>query len=182
MKQNRVMRNDHKEVEEKYNLYREIVFEEVEKQFPGVIAKGIVFKDCVTADSWKKLPVKSGRVNRGTWDWKKEFPYYQNRPNRFEISLWRSGVLCALCYGQTSKHGSKVRMNLIESIPIKPTPLGRRALPVLGFAAATFAEIIGATELWVIDPDPEIEYLYKDEGFGDREVYHGRRIGQRRLL
>jgi hypothetical protein len=32
------MRNDHEEVEEKYNLYREIVFEEVEKQFPGVIA------------------------------------------------------------------------------------------------------------------------------------------------
>jgi len=182
MKSNGILRKDHREAEEKYNLYREIVYEEVEKQFPSVTAKGIQLNDCTTADGWKKLALASGRINRGTWDWKKEYPYYQNRPNRFEITLWGGGILSALCYGQTSKHGSKVRMNLIESIPIKPSPLGRRALPVLAFAAATFAEIIGATELWVLDPDPNIEYLYRSEGFGEREIYHCRRVGQRRLL
>ena len=175
-------RQDHRQAEEKYQLYREIVFEEVQKQFPGVIATGITLKDCIEADKWKMFSIENARQNRGAWDWQKEYPYYQNRPNRFEITLRSGNVLCALCYGQTSRHGSRVRMNLIESIPIKPSPLGRRALPVLAFAAATFAEIIGATELWVLDPDPNIENLYMKEGFDSREIYHGKRVGQRRLL
>ena len=176
------MRKDHQETENRYKLYREIVFEEVETEFPGVTAKGIQIKDCITADRWKDIPAGSSRVMRGTWEWAKEYPHYRNRPNRLEITLWHSGTLCALCYGQTSRHGTRVRMNLIESIPIRPSPLGMRALPVLSFAAATFAEIIGATELWVLDPDVNIENLYKKVGFGNRKTYHGKRIGQRRLL
>jgi len=73
-------------------------------------------------------------------------------------------------------------MNLIEAIPLRPTPLGNRALPVLSFAAAAFAYYIGASEVWVLDPDPRIEALYQREGFGAREPYHGSRIGQRRIL
>ena len=182
MATNKVLNKQHQEAETRYDMYRKIVFEEVSKQFPGVVAKSINKADCIAADNWKDLPENIGRSTRGSWKWEKEFPYYRNRPNRFEISLWSGNVLCALCYGQTSRHGKNVRMNLIESIPIKPSPLGRRALPVLSFAAATFAEIIGATELWVIDPVEVLEDLYKSEGFGNRETYHGRRVGQRRIL
>lgn len=131
---------------------------------------------------WKTLSAATARAERSSWEWTQEYPYYQKRPNRFEISLSKGGVLCALCYGQLSKKGSKMRMNLIESTPVRPTPLGIRALPVLSYAAAIFADISGADELWVLDPDPSLEGIYQEEGFGGCEIYHGRRVGQKRIL
>jgi len=175
-------RSEYIDAENRYQAYRELVYENTMLEFPGIEVKGIEFINCVTADNWKNLPIPSARAYRGTWEWTKEYPFYRNRPNRFEISLWFKGNLCALCYGQTSKRGTKVRMNLIESIPIRPSPLGRRALPILAFSAATFADIVGATELWVLDPDPNLEEVYMRENFGDRQIYHGRRVGQRRVL
>ncbi len=175
-------RLDHLKAEERYKAYRELVYENTMSEFPGVTVKGIEFVDCVTADKWKNLESVSNRPYSSTWEWTKEYPFYKNRPKRFEISLWGKGILCALCYGQISKHGPSVRMNLIESIPLRPSPLGRKALPVLAFSAASFADVVGATELWVLDPDPNLERTYMKEGFGHVERYHGRRVGQRRIL
>lgn len=77
-------------------------------------------------------------------------------------------------YGQTSVRNTKVRLDLIESILI------------IVNAAAMFAELVNASELWVIDPDPDIEGLYNKAGFGARENYHAEvgaeRIGQRMKL
>ena len=174
-------RLDHLQAEERYRLFREIAYESAMEEFPSISIKGISFQDAVTADQWKHQGVSSSRTARGTWEWTKEYRYYQNRPNRFEVSL-SAGQLGALCYGQLSKHGTRVRLNLIESTPVRPSPLGMRALPVLSVVAATFANIVGAHELWVLDPDPNIESLYRAQGFGGIETYHGRRVGQRRVL
>lgn len=175
-------RHDHIGAENKYEVFREVTYETVMEQFPEITARGITLRDAFTADSWKTIDRGSSRRVRAEWNWAQEFPYYQNRPNRFEISLSRGGVLGALCYGQTSKYGTRVRMNLIESTPTRPTPLGMRALPILSYAAAVFADIVGADELWVLDPDPGLEELYISEGFSSRTIYHGKRVGQRRVL
>ncbi len=175
-------RFDHQETEQKFLTLRKLTYSATMDEFPDIEVKGISYTDAVEADRWKNFPKQGNRPQRGDWEWTKEFPYYQNRPNRFEISLRKGGVLCALSYGQLSKKGTRMRMNLIESTPIRPTPLGIRALPVLAYAAAIFADISGADELWVIDPDPDLETIYKDEGFSSREIYHGRRVGQRRIL
>jgi hypothetical protein len=178
----KIKRKDHMQAEEKYRILREISYESTMEEFPGIKVKGITYDDALTADSWKLSNEGNQRVSRGSWIWTKEYPFYKNQPNRFEVSLWKSGILCALCYGQLSKHGTRVRMNLIESTPVRPSPLGMQALPILSVAAATFANIAGASELWVLDPDPKIESLYKAQGFGGVEIYHGRRVGQRRIL
>ncbi|GLS27953.1 hypothetical protein GCM10007877_36720 [Marinibactrum halimedae] len=175
-------RQDHIRTEEKYRLLREITYESVMEEYPGVVAKGITMQSAYMADKWSEVVSDSARKQRAPWEWVKEFPYYQSRPNRFEISLWGNNELGALCYGQTSVRGTKVRMNLIESTPVRPSPLGMRALPILSFAAAIFADIVGADELWILDPDPRLENLYMDEGFESRSIYHGRRVGQRRIL
>ena len=174
-------RLDHVQTEERYRIYREVAYEEVMEEFPGINIKGISYSDVVVADAWKLHSDESARVERGSWDWTKEYRYYQNRPNRLEVSLWRGG-LGALCYGQLSKHGTRVRLNLIEATPIRPSPLGMRALPILSVVAATFANIVGASELWILDPAPGVESLYRAQGFGAVEIYHGRRVGQRKIL
>lgn len=175
-------RSDHIQAEEKYKVFREVSYESVMEEFPGIKVKGITFDDALTADKWKLVNGNNQRPSRSSWEWAKEYPFYKNRPNRFEVSLWKNGILCALSYGQLSRHGTKLRMNLIESTPIRPSPLGMQALPILSASAATFANIVGASELWVLDPDPKIESLYKTQGFGGIEIYHGRRVGQRRIL
>jgi hypothetical protein len=176
-------RKDHIATEEKYTPLRELAYSATMDEFPDIQIQGISFYDAVEADRWKTLPIDNAHRNtRSTWGWAEEYPFYQKRPNRFEITLRRGGVLCALSYGQLSRKGSKLRLNLIESTPIRPTPLGMAALPVLSFAAAIFADITGAEELWVLDPDPGLESIYNNEGFGAREIYHGRRVGQRRIL
>lgn len=175
-------RDDHTRTEEKYRIFREVTYESVMEEFPEIEARGISYKDVFTADSWKNINSVEARRSRGGWEWVREFSYYKKRPNRFEISLWRAGILGALCYGQTSKQGTTVRMNLIESIPIRPTPLGMKAFPIMSYAAAVFADIVGADELWVLDPDPNLESFYMKEGFSSRTIYHGKRVGQRRIL
>ncbi|UTA47460.1 hypothetical protein L1F30_15025 [Simiduia sp. 21SJ11W-1] len=173
-------RADHQKAEDKFQTLRDMTYDVTRQEFDDITVGSISLQLCQEADRWKHQT--NGRPQRASWEWCKEYPFYQRRPNRFEIALSKGGVLGALCYGQLSKQGSRLRMNLIESTPIRPTPLGQRALPILSFAAAVFADICGADELWVLDPDPNLEGLYQSEGFGQREIYHGRRVGQRRIL
>ena len=175
-------RHDHAKTEDKYRKYREIAFDVTMEEFSEIQVSGITYPDALEADRWKDIPRSNGRSHRAMWEWAEEYTYYQNRPKRFEVTLKRGGVLCGICYGGLSKHGKNMRMNLIESTPIRPTPLGLKALPIISFAAAAFADIVGAKELWVMDPKPALENEYMKQGFGEREYYHGRRVGQRRIL
>src|SRR5690606_31392661 len=104
-----IKRMDHIGAEEKYRTFRRLAYESTIEELPDINVKGISYPDAVNADSWKSHPANIGRSSRGSWEWHKEYPRYQNRPNRFEVSLWKGGVLCALCFGQLSKHGSRVR-------------------------------------------------------------------------
>ncbi|WP_444915209.1 hypothetical protein [Microbulbifer sp. TRSA007] len=177
-------RHDHNVKEQKYNAIREIVFEEIRNDF-GVNAKGVTLRDCQLANNWENLQGKGYRRDRGGWDWVELFKSYQNKPNRFEIALTSAGTLGALAYGQTSRAGSKVRLDFIESTPVRPSPLGMRSLPVISAAATLFADIVGADEIWVIEPFAHLEETYKSVGFGPRTYYHQKVPGQmkkRRLL
>lgn len=174
-------RLDHLQAEERYRLAREAAYETAMERFPDINIRGISFHDAVLADSWKCENVLGARQARSSWEWVREYSYYQNRPKRFEVSLSRGG-LAALCYGQLSKKGTRVRLNLIESSPARPSPLGLRAVPILSVVASMFANVVGAQELWILDPDPNLEGMYQAQGFGGIEIYHGRRVGQRRVL
>lgn len=173
---------NYSEAEEKYRALREIAFEIAMEKFPDIEISGVTYLDAKTADKWKEIPAQQGRSNRSSWSWAKEYPSYKRKPNRFEVTLKKGGILGAICFGQISTHGSSVRMNLIESTPSRPSVLSQRALPILSHVAAVFAQAIEAKEIWVVDPDARLEELYKQEGFGNRERFHRSRVGQRRIL
>jgi len=178
------LRVDHTKTEKKFRAVRNIVFEEIESTF-NIQARGITLRECNTANNWENLSNPEFRNERGGWNWADLYSAYQNKPNRFEIALLSGEVLCALAYGQTSRAGSRLRLDFIESTPVRPSPLGRRALPILSAAATIFAEISGADEIWVVEPFSLLEDVYKSVGFGPRQPYHQKVIGQmrkRRLL
>lgn len=182
MQQRQLRCRTHASAESKYQLYRQAVYEAVMVAFPGIVADSIRFKDCLEADTWKTVCSEHARPERASWSWRRECFHYRNHPNRFEIALRAAGKLGALCYGQTSRHHTRVRMDLVEASPERPSPLGRRALPLVAFAAGSFAELVGADEVWLVDPDPRLERLYIKDGFSARERYHGKLAGQRRVL
>lgn len=166
-----------------YGQFRDAVYDQVAERFPGIVAKSISLADARRADMWKEVDQPNQRFFRAQWEWSRTFEVYQRRPNRFEISLWRAGILGGLCYGKTSRAGSRVRLDLIESSPIRPSPLGGPFLPILAYAATSYAEIVGASEIWVMDPLTELEGVYGRVGFSGRMRYgQGSRIGQRRIL
>ncbi|MBI3900233.1 MAG: hypothetical protein HY308_18365 [Gammaproteobacteria bacterium] len=177
----KLRRVDHQQTEDRYLQIRELVYETIKKKF-SVTAAGITFHDCMTADRWKTMTGSNLREKRAPWYWAEQFTLYQNQPNRFEIALSQSGQLGALCYGRTSRAGRHTRLDLIESSPIKPSVLGMRAVPIIVQAGVTFAELVGASEIWILDPDADLVDLYSQEQFSSPQVYHPGRLGQRRIL
>ncbi|KAA1165806.1 MULTISPECIES: hypothetical protein [Pseudoalteromonas] len=61
------------------------------EKFPDIEIFGVTYLDALNADKWKKLPKQQGRLKRSSWSWAKEYPYYQRRPNRFEVTLKKVG-------------------------------------------------------------------------------------------
>lgn len=177
-----LMCREHLQAENKYKDLRKIAYEVAMDEFSEIEISGISYLDALEADRWKKIQNEGNRLQRASWSWAKEYPFYQKRPNRFEVSVKKDGILGGICFGQLSRNGTNMRMNIIESTPIRPTPLGMRALPIISYTAAIFAKVVGADEVWVIDPLPSLENVYQSEGFGPREYYHGTRVGQRRVL
>lgn len=174
--------NHYMAAQNRYGAIRQMVYEQTMRRFTGITAKEITHADTQTADAWKSTAKNTDRKHSAGWNWHEVYATYHNQPNRFDISLWRGSTLGALCYGKTSAAGHRVRLDLIESTPARPSPLGMAALPVLAFAGAAFAILIGATEVWILDPIPELEGLYQAEGFSPRMNYSGKQVGQRRIL
>ena len=89
----KTQRDDHARTEEKYKKFRELVYETMLIKHPAIISKKINYRDCIAADKWEDLTSKEYRVHRGTWLLALEYKKYQNKQNRFEISLWADEVL-----------------------------------------------------------------------------------------
>lgn len=175
-------RADHVSTEGRYAAIREVVYQRTKEQFPGISAQAITQRTAVLADGWKSGSGAQGRPFQSEWSWMDSIKHFRNRPNRFEICLWRGNTLGALCFGQTSRAGSRVRLDLIGSSPARPHVLGVAALPMISYASSVFAALVGASEIWILDPYTELEGYYQDGGFSGRMPYHRGRMGQRRIL
>ncbi|WP_299589258.1 hypothetical protein [uncultured Microbulbifer sp.] len=164
-----------------YQALRKEVWSITQESWPQSSIKGISWKTARLADSWKEMRGANLRSSRASWDWEPEFNAYQKKPKRYEMSVWYENQLCGLCYGFASKHGTKVRMNLIESTPVRPNPLGEGVFPILSFGATVYANLISADEVWVLDPVKGAIDYYESQGFSAPEIYHGKRVGMKKL-
>ncbi|KEQ17143.1 hypothetical protein GZ78_14865 [Endozoicomonas numazuensis] len=151
-----------------------------QETWPHATIKGISRSTALLADSWKTLQGEGYRRSRAIWDWEPEFKSYQTKPKRFEMSIWSGSELCGLTYGSLSKNGSKVRMNLIEATPVRPSPLGEAVFPILSFGATVYADLVGADEIWLLDPVSGAIDYYKNQGYMAPERYCGKRIGMKK--
>lgn len=164
-----------------YQALREAVWSITQESWPHAEIRGIDNRTVKLADSWKDMRGDHLRSSRAAWDWEPEYKAYKNKPKRYEMSVWVDDQLCGLCYGFASQHGSKVRMNLIEPTPVRPSPLGEAVFPILSFGATIYANLIEADEVWILDPVQGAVDYYKSQGFSSPEIYHGKRVGMKKL-
>lgn len=88
-----LMCRKHLQAENKYKDLRKIAYEVAMDEFSEIEISGISYLDALEADRWKKIQNEGNRLQRASWSWAKEYPFYQKRPNRFEVSVKKDGVL-----------------------------------------------------------------------------------------
>jgi hypothetical protein len=141
----------------------------------------ITFDTATEADNWKLLVGENIRPTQATWSWREAYHHYKSFPKRFEISVYAGNALCGICYGKTSFGKSVVRLDLIGSTPVRPSPLGMAAFPVISVAATAYATAIGAEEICILDPiNDDVVNYYMKYGYSAPTVYAKNRIALRK--
>jgi hypothetical protein len=84
-------------------------------------------------------------------------------PKRFEVSVWRGGQLYGLSYGRPSYKKTRLRIELIESSPVRDCTAVKEVFPIINIAAQYYAIALGAEEIRIINPvnDKVVEHYSK---------------------
>lgn len=175
-------RKSYSETKEHYQQLRDKVYELTAKNIGAHVSLArITFDTATEADNWKSLTGDNIRPTQASWSWRKAYQHYKSFPKRFEIAVWAGNSLCGICYGKPSFGKSILRLDLIGSTPIRPSPLGMAAFPVISIAATAYATAIGADEICILDPvNDDVTKYYMKYGYSAPTVYAKNRIALRK--
>ena len=118
------------------------------------------------SSDWQAHP---GR--RVAWPWPDmTSDWRRTRPERFEVSVWSDGHLCALALGKPAPSAPHLSVHYLEGNPDPAHPLRGRATPLVLAAAEAYALALGKTELRSMDPLPALVPHYCGSALGFRLV------------
>ncbi|MBL4798895.1 MAG: hypothetical protein JKY50_15875 [Oleispira sp.] len=167
-----------------YEELREIAYE-LTKETLGLSVQinGIDLSTAKKADEWKKLQGDGLRKTRSVWSWEQAYMKSKNLPDRFEISVWSGSQLCAITYGRPSQHRTKLKLMLVESSPVKPSPLTTKAFEIISTCAMIYADLIDADEIYIINPiNDSVASYYMQFGFSEPLPYLGKKTYMRKKV
>ncbi|PPQ28859.1 hypothetical protein CCS01_23040 [Rhodopila globiformis] len=86
---------------------------------------------------------------------------------RFELAVWRGGILCALVLGRPSPRATHMSLHDLEDNPAPDYPLRRKVAAVVVTALDVYATALGKHDLRLVDPLPALIPFYcsPDMGF-----------------
>lgn len=85
------------------------------------------------------------------WDWNFANRYTYRYPKAFDLAVWVQNKLCSLSLGRPSYKGTFMRLDFIEKAP-ENNPFSKDMLGISLLAYETYARLIGAQQLRIIDP------------------------------
>lgn len=108
---------------------------------------------------WKNHPQRRVRFQ---WQGYKGFQYVY--PKRFEMVSWENGKVVNFALGQPTFGGNALRLDIIESSPLKPKELN--GFFITQVAMITYATALGVSQLRVMHPINEVvRGVYESYGF-----------------
>ena len=166
-------------IEEEYNklTYRQTLayhdelrnslYELVTKEFAslGISLRSITYKDVQEADGWKTLWRKEDRA--ASWNWTDMYHNYQSRSGarRLDLAITKPNKLLGLCYGMLERNRLILKVHAMEANP-QHRALAGHMLEITLFSARIYADINGASEIWLCDPvSPAHVRLYQGRGY-----------------
>lgn len=141
----------HRDAEERYTKIRKAVIDQVNQNFLEYDERSnrAALIDSTALSQSKYWELSPKRLV--DWDWIEGYRSFRFRyPKRFEMALWHSGHLASLTLGRPTYTGQRMRLDLIEASPNKPSDL--KVFEISLFAIGTYAEVLGAHELRIMHP------------------------------
>lgn len=146
------MRATHLDAEGRYEALRQESRIQAQSVLPpnlkgSVSLKGIDQKALIHAKAWEHDYNRT--VN---WEWQEGYNIYKMRyPKRFELSIWKSNILCGLSIGRPSYHGTRLRLDFAERAPSN-CPIRGYVMQLILLGAESYALNIGAEEVRIMHP------------------------------
>lgn len=145
------MLSTHRDAEKRYNKIRDNVVFQLNKEYAESGEHNFNAKlfDQYALDAAAEWGYSEHR--RVDWNWFKCYSAFKFRyPKRFELALWHKDVLASLALGRPTYNGTHMRLDMVEACPDKPKDLSVIEKNLVAFAI--YAEMLGATELRIMNP------------------------------
>lgn len=118
-------------------------------------------------EAWRQqwLPILDRTPPNGGWDWPEVRTHYRRHIDRLEVAIWSlDDRLYGAAVGKTNK--TAVVVEALEGDPRNDCPLKGQLLLIFLQAATCYAQTLGRSQLWLMEPaSKELEDLYVS-GFG----------------
>ena len=102
---------------------------------------------------------------RVSWIWEDEASKWRRRrPSHWEMAIWHKQTLCGLVLGGPSRRRSRLYVEGIEGNP-DGNPLKTQIIPIALLASELYAESIGSSEVWLVEPAAGLLDLYEQAGY-----------------
>ena len=157
--------NDFASVVRFYNLLRKEVYEHTEALHPPFKCSKITLSDAINADTWRTV---NHRAERSEWSWVQAFKNYDSKSafKRFDLCVKNGSNLVGLAYGMPTKAKTKLKIDIIESTPIKEHKLNGGAFEIISTSAQAYAALLGADEIRIMNPlNKELSNFYGRFGY-----------------
>lgn len=109
--------------------------------------------------NWREHPVR--RHLKIDFNWLQQ---RNRRRDKLDVSIWCGGVLCGLFLAKLSRKRINVALRFLESNP-NITPLSGYIIPLGIIIAESFARAYGSKEVMISQPNKELVYLYREQGY-----------------
>ncbi len=143
--------NDFAQVVRFYERLRKEIYKHTESIHPQFKCYEIKHSDATIADTWRSV---NHTKERSQWSWKYAYQCYNSKSSfkRFDLCIKNGAHPIGLAYGMPTKSKGKLKIDIIESTPIKEHKLNNSVFEIISTGAQAYAALLGANEIRIMNP------------------------------
>lgn len=157
--------NEFSQVVRFYEQLRKEVYVHTETIDPQFKCLEISHSDAIKADTWQTI---NHTRERSQWSWLHAYKCYNSKSSfkRFDLCIKNGSNLVGLAYGMPTKSKGKLKIDIIESTPVKKDKLNCSIFEIISTGSQAYAALLGANEIRLMNPlNEELSKFYSRFGY-----------------